>query len=84
MFEILIKGKVFDVRSSSSSSYLQFLKRSSSGSTLFDVKVEGAALEDLRAFVDKVVVLEDVKISGDAFNRFYKIDDITKIKGVQK
>lgn len=84
MFEILIKGKVFDIRSSSNSVYLQFLRRTEGGSLMYDVKVEGALVSDLRKYVDKVVLLEDVKISGDAFNRFYKIVDVTKIKEVSK
>lgn len=85
MFRIIIEGDVVDVRGSNTSAYLQFLEKLlGGGMKLHEVKVEGATTIDLQKYVGKMVQCEDVKVSGDAFNRFYKVDDITKVKEVKK
>ena len=81
IFRIIGEGVVNAIDFNDKSAKLQFLtKKDTGGLQLFDVKVEGAKKEDLEKYVGKMVRLEDLKIAQVDFNKYYKIDDITKIK----
>jgi len=81
IFKIIGEGVVNAIDFNYKSAKLQFLtKKDTGGLQLFDVKVEGAKKEDLEKYVGKMVRLEDLKIVQVDFNKYYKIDDVTKIK----
>ena len=81
-FKIVGRGKVTSIDFNDKSAKLQFLtlKDNKKGMQIFDVKVEGAKVEDLEQFVGKVVELDDLKIVQVDFQKFYKVDDVSKIK----
>jgi len=80
---VLIEGVVNGVRSSKKAAYLQFLTHGEDGLFLEEVKVVGADKVDLLPFKGKKVLLEDVSISSDGFNKYYRVDDISKVKLIE-
>jgi len=84
-FKIYAKGKVIEVDDSEKGAKLQFLvkKEKSGGLDIFNVKVEGARRTDLEQFINKMVELQDIKITQIDFNKYYKLKDISKIKVIE-
>jgi len=81
IFKIVGEGVVNAVDYNDKSAKLQFLtKKDTGGLQLFDVKIEGAKKEDLEKFIGKMVRLEDLKVVQVDFNKYYKVDDISKVK----
>jgi len=88
-FKIYARGRVVEIDDNEKGAKLQFLvkKEKSGGLDIFNVKVEGARRTDLEQFINKMVELQDIKITQIDFNKFYKLQDISKIKvldGVKK
>jgi hypothetical protein len=81
---ISIIGDVANVKGNDNSAYLQFINSDDDGISLINVKVKGAKKDDLLQFKGKNVVLNDVKIFQSEFQKFYSVDDITKIKFFNK
>ena len=81
-FKIYAKGKVIDVDDFEKGAKLQFLvrKQKSGGLDIFNVKVEGTRRNDLEQFINKMVELQDIKITQIDFNKYYKLEDISQIK----
>jgi hypothetical protein len=81
---ISIMGDIANVKGNENTGYLQFINSDDSGISLINVKVKGAKREDLLPFKGKNVILSDVKIFQSDFQKFYSVDDISKIKVLNK
>ena len=81
-FKIYAKGKVIDADDHEKGAKLQFLvrKEKTKGLDIFNVKVEGTRRADLEQFINRMVELQDIKITQIDFNKFYKLEDISQIK----
>ena len=81
-FKIYARGRVVEVDDNEKGAKLQFLikKEKTAGLDIFNVKVEGTRRSDLEQFINKFVELQDVKITQIDFNKYYKLEDISKIK----
>jgi len=60
---------------------LQFFSKTNSGKFEFvDVKVANSKSSDLQKYLNKKVILNDVKVfQGDFNQKFYRVDDISLI-----
>ena len=81
-FKIFAKGRVVDIDDNEKGAKLQFLvrKEKSGGLDIFNVKVENTRRADLEQFKNKMVELQDIKITQIDFNKYYKLEDISQIK----
>ena len=81
-FKIFARGRVVDVDDFEKGAKLQFLvrKEKTKGLDIFNVKVEGTRRSDLEQFINKMVELQDIKITQIDFNKYYKLQDISQIK----
>jgi len=84
-FKIYARGRVVEIDDNEKGAKLQFLvkKEKSGGLDIFNVKVEGARRTDLEQFINKMVELQDIKITQIDFNKYYKLEDISKIKVIE-
>jgi len=63
---------------------LQFLNETENGIEVLEVKIKGAKKNDLERFRGQKVVLNDVNVYQIDYNKFYSVDDITKVKQFSK
>ena len=62
---------------------LQFINIDDKGMQNIDLKVVGASKDELSKFISKQVKISDVSMAQVDYNKFYKVENISKVQFVK-